>query len=55
MVRKSNPRANSRILETAVTELETHSAGFVFESFSREQMTNLSFVSTSFCCSRLNV
>jgi len=55
VVRKSNPRANSRILETTVTELETHSAGFVFEAFSREQMTNLSFVSASFCCSRLNV
>jgi len=55
VVRKSNPRANNRILETAVTELETHSAGFVFEAFSREQMTNFSFVTASFCCSRLNV
>jgi hypothetical protein len=43
------------MLETAVTELEAHSAGFVFEAFSWEQMTNLNFVTASACCSRLNV
>ena len=55
MAMKSDPRATNRMLETAVTELETHSAGFVFEAFSKEQMTNLNCVTASFCCTGLYV
>jgi hypothetical protein len=47
--------ANSKVLDTAVTELEAHSAELLFEAFSWEQMTNLNFVTASVCCSRLKV